>query len=286
MKKIFLFVLLGVWSLSLRAQDDAPTPAPGGGYAPRSGNLQANLLLGKGFFYTSTDYILQIPQNATAVGGSLTTDLPGYLTLSDPNGSSLANMAGVEVKYFIADQLAVSLSGAGYINNTPWREAVDATTAEVIPPDDSDPQTVTVLPKYANIDAQLKTRVVVNAGGQYYFRVGNERIHPYGGVLGTFQFAGLSAQSTYSGASPNEMESDKRDAGARTGQLLGWALSAVAGVEYSLLPGLTVGFEIKPVSYYYSGLSLFAQPGLAAMTGENQDYVIFGQPLFKIGFRF
>jgi hypothetical protein len=280
MKKIFLFVLLGVWTLSLQAQNDAPSS--GDGYAPRAGNLQANLLLGKGLFYAA-DGILLIPKNATAEGNSLTTGLPGYLTLSDPNSNSLVNMVGIEVKYFIADQLAVSLSGAGYINNTPWREAVDATTAE-IPLPGGGSKTETVLPKYVNIDAQLKTRVVVNAGGQYYFGVGNERIHPYGGVQGTIQFAGLSAQSAYSGG--ENVEADAKDAGARTGQLFGWALSAVAGVEYSLLPGLTVGFEIKPVSYYYSGLSLFAQPGLAAMTGENQDCVIFGQPLFKIGFRF
>ncbi|MDR3350909.1 MAG: hypothetical protein LBN98_04615 [Prevotellaceae bacterium] len=272
-KKILLFVLLGVWSLSLHAQEAAAT---GSDYAPKAGNIQVNLLLGKGFFY-SADGILLIPQNAAIVGNSLNTGLPAYLTLSDPNNNSLLNMIGIEAKYFITDQIAVSLSGAGYINNTPWREAVDATKAE---PD------VTIFPKYVNIDAQLKTRVVANAGGQYYFTVGNDRIHPYAGVVGTFQFASLSAQSTYAGFDDASLDADKRDAGARTGQLFGWAASAVAGVEYSLLPGLTVGFEIKPFSYYYSGLALFAQPGLDAMTGENQDYAIFAQPVFKVGFRF
>ncbi|MDR3189139.1 MAG: hypothetical protein LBT94_08175 [Prevotellaceae bacterium] len=273
-------MLLGVWSLSLHAQDAAGS----GGYAPSAGSVQANLLLGKGFFYTA-DGILLISRNATTVGSSLTTNLPTYLTLSDPNGSSLVNMAGVELKYFISDRLSLSLSGAGYINNTPWREAVDGTTAEVTTPNGGT-QSVTVIPKYVSIDAQLKTRVVASVGGQYYFAVGNERIHPYAGALGTFQLASLSAQSTYAGIDVSSLEADKRDAGVRTGQLFGWAAAAVAGVEYSLLPGLTVGFEIKPISYYYTGLLLVAQPGLEAMTGENQDYVIFGQPLFKVGFRF
>ncbi|MDR2801611.1 MAG: hypothetical protein LBB31_00150 [Prevotellaceae bacterium] len=269
-KKILLFVLLGVCTLPLQAQEVAAT---GGDYAPKAGNYQVNLLLGKGFFYTADD-ILLIPQNADVVGNGLTTGLPAYLTLSDPNSNSLVNMIGIEAKYFITDNIAVSLSGAGYINNTPWREAVDATESgsEII------------FPKYVNIDAQLKTRIVANVGGQYYFTVGNDRIHPYAGVLGTYQFASLSAQSTYAGF--DNLEADKKDAGVRTGQLFGWAASAVAGIEYSLFPGFTVGFEIKPFSYYYSGLTLFAQPGLDAMTGENQDYAIFAQPVFKIGFRF
>jgi outer membrane protein W len=270
MKKILLLALLGVLITPLRAQEAASV---GSGYAPRAGNYQVNLLLGKGLFYANADNLLLIPQNAAVVGEGLTTNLPSYLTLTDPNENSLVNMIGIEAKYFITNQIAVSLSGAGYINNTPWREAVDATPVE-------DYQ----LPKYVNIDAQLKTRVVASLGGQYYFTVGNDRIHPYAGVLGTFQFASLSAQSTYSGL--ENLEADRQDAGVRTGQLFGWAAAAVAGIEYSVFPGLVVGFEIKPFSYYYSGLTLFAQPGLNAMTGENQDYAVFAQPTFKIGFRF
>jgi outer membrane protein W len=272
-KKILLLALLGVLIVPLQAQEAVST---GSDYAPKAGNVQVNLLLGKGFFYVNTDDILLIQRNAEVVGNNLTTNLPAYLTLSDPNSNSLLNMIGIEAKYFITDHIAVSLSGAGYINNTPWREAVDATKSG----DDI------IFPKYVNIDAQLKTRVVANLGGQYYFTVGNDRIHPYAGILGTFQFASLSAQSTYAGFDDASLEADKKDAGVRTGQLFGWAASAVAGIEYSLFPGFTVGFEIKPFSYYYSGLTLFAQPGLDAMTGENQDYSIFAQPVFKIGFRF
>jgi hypothetical protein len=272
-KKILLLALLGVLVVPLQGQETVST---GKGY-PQAGNVQVNLLLGKGFFYNA-DGVLLLEQNATVVGDNpnLNTGLPAYLTLSDPNNNSLLNMIGAEVKYFVTNQIALSLSGAGYINNTPWREAVDPTVSG----------TVTVFPKYVNIDAQLKTRVVANLGGQYYFWVSNDRIHPYAGILGTFQFASLSAQSTYAGFDDASLEADKRDAGVRTGQLFGWAASAVAGIEYSIFPGFTVGFEIKPFSYYYSGLTLFAQPGLDAMTGENQDYSIFAQPIFKIGFRF
>jgi hypothetical protein len=272
-KKILLFALLGASAMPLQAQETVPS---GNGHVPKAGNYQVNLLLGKGMFYAAADQLLLMPQNAAVVGEGLTTALPAYLTISDPNSNSLTNMIGIEAKYFITPHIAVSLTGAGYISNTPWREAVDPTLSDG----------VTVFPKYMNIDAQLKTRVVASAGGQYYFNVGNDRMHPYAGVLGTFQFAGLSAQSTYSGFDDAGMESDRRDAGVRTGQLFGWAAAAVAGVEYSLLPGLTVGFEIKPFSYYYSGLSLFAQPGLDAMTGESQDCAVFAQPVFKFGFRF
>lgn len=279
MKKILLVILCGVLFLPLSAQDTDKEPAT---YGPKAGNMQVSLLLGKGMFYANIEDVLLISRNAPVVGtwpgtpANLTSELPFYLTLSDPNANSIANMIGVEFKYFVTDNISVSLSGAGYVNNTPWRETVDPIVVNG----------VTVLPKYVNIDAQLKTRVVANLGAQYYFNVGNNRIHPYAGILGTFQYASISAQSTYSGIEPFELEEDRRDAGMRTGQIIGWAPAVSAGIEYSVLPGLTIGFEIKPVSMYYSGIQLFAQPGLDAMTGENIDWTFFSQPQFKIGFRF
>ncbi|MDR1673604.1 MAG: hypothetical protein LBS09_09135 [Bacteroidales bacterium] len=274
MKKIIIIVALAcLWAGRAHSQEEES--GSGNAYAPQKGNHQVNLLLGKGLFYNSGGYMF-IRKNAEVVSDPN----PWYnLVISDPNDNSIGNMLGVEYKYLLTEQIALSFVGAGFINNTPWREAVDA-----VREDANNPYSPVILPKYETIDARLHTRVVASLGGQYYFKVGNDRIHPYGGAQFTFQFASLSAQSTYSGI--ENLDVDAKDAGVRVGQTIGWSPSLVAGIEYSLLPGFIVGFEIKAASFYYSGVQLFAQPGLEAMTAENHDFSFLAQPVFKIGFRF
>ncbi|MDR3366406.1 MAG: hypothetical protein LBO71_05525 [Prevotellaceae bacterium] len=244
----------------------------GGAYAPHQGSHQANLLLGKGLFYESSSFLL-ISKNAQTVNVYRPS---ASLTINNPNANSIVNMVGVEYKYFLTNAISVSFVGAGSVNTTPWREAVDKVTVEG--------SSYPVLPKYETIDAEQHTRVVASLGAQHYFSVGNERLHPYAGAQLTFQYANLSAQSTYSGV--ENTQADERDAGVRVGQVTGWSPSLVGGVEYSLFPGLVVGVELKLASFYYSGVELFAQPGLDAMTAENRDFSFLAQPVFKIGFRF
>jgi hypothetical protein len=246
------------------------------GQSGGDGQHQVSLLLGRGMFYTGTDY-MRIGKNATLVQAP-SRGVQQTLTLSDPNSNSLLNMMGVEYKFHVTDQISASFSGAGFISNTPWRDAVDGLAPE--------PGSVlTGIPKYETVDAELMSRFVGALGGQYYMG-GGDRVRPYAGAQFMFQFASLSARSTYSGFEDSSIEDDLKDMGMRTGQTVGLSPSIVAGVEYSLAPGLTVGFEFKPFSFYYSGVQLFAQPGLNAMTFVSQDFSFLAQPVFKIGFQF
>jgi hypothetical protein len=280
MTKIIIATRALLWAAQAHRQESVGGGGGGSAYAPQKGRHQANLLLGKGLFYNSRSFLL-ITKNTTQV--SLRSP-SASLSISDPNDNSIVNMVGVEYKYFVTNSFALSFLGACSINATPWREAVDGVA--VVQNVDGYDQPVTTIPKYSTIDAELHTRVVASLGGQYYFSVGNERIHPYAGAQFTFQFASLSAQSTYSGSDASSVTADARDAGVRVGQVIGWSPSLSGGVEYSLLPGLVVGVELKLASFYYSGVELFAQPGLEAMTAENHDFSFLAQPVFKIGFRF
>jgi len=279
MKKILLIVLCGVLFVPLSAQDG------GASNRPVKGNMQANLLLGKGMFYTSFESLF-VPGTGAVIGGDITTALPAMLTLSDPNTNSLTNMIGVEFKYFIVDNISLSLSLAGSINTTPWSAAVDPLTAPLpVPGSPGSTFEQVILPGYVNIDAQMRSRVVANIGAQYYFpSFGNERVLPYAGIMASVQFANIQAESTYAGF--DELQSGNGIRGIRTGRIIGWAPSITAGLEYLLLPYLTIGFEVRPVSMYYSGIQLFAAQGMAGLTGENTDWSFFSFPQFKIGFRF
>jgi len=265
-KKIIISIsimLAGMIITPLLAQEGG-----GGG-----GQHQVNLLLGKGMFYSGTDY-MRIGKNATSVGAPTNKSVQQTLSLNDPNSNSLLNMMGVEYKFHISDMISASFSGAGFISNTPWRDAVDGIESNVAG--------VAGIPKYETIDAELLSRFVATLGGQYY--LSNNRVRPYVGAQFTFQFAGLSARSTYSGI--DGLAEDFTDMGMRTGQTKGLSPAVVAGLEYNLAPGLVIGFEFRPFCFYYSGVQLFAQPGLPAMNFVSQDFSFLSQPVFKIGFTF
>ena len=260
MRKIIITLIAAVLFLPVFAQEQVKE------YAPKKGNFQASLLLGDRMYYQLSE--LYLYRNSTLV------DLyPTEFRFSnnDWNSNSIMDMIGVEFKYFVLDQLSISFVGAGSVNSTPSREFQEGVNTG---------SPVTGVPDYDYIEANLTTRLVGSLGVNYHFALAKERIQPYVGVQGTFQYAQVNAITPYTG-DPADI-----DNGVRTGQIFGWSPSLVVGIEYALTPGLLIGFEIKPVSYYYSGAELFASRGLPAMTGVNHEFTFLAHPRFKIGFRF
>lgn len=260
MHKVIITIMLSLFVLPSFAQEESKS------YSTEKGKIQGSLLLGDRMFYSTSE--LYLYRNSTSI------DLyPTEFRFSDEswNSNSIMDMIGVELKYFVTDKISVSFVGAGSVNSTPSREYQEGVIT-------GDP--VTSIPNYDYIEANLTTRLVGSIGVNYHLKVKNERIQPYIGVAGTFQFAKVNALTPYNG-DPADI-----DAGVRTGQVFGWSPALVAGIEYALAPGFLIGFEIKPVSYYYSGVELFAAPGLSAMTGDNHEFTFLSHPRFKIGFRF
>ncbi|MDL2289914.1 hypothetical protein LJB95_00730 [Paludibacteraceae bacterium OttesenSCG-928-F17] len=262
MRKIIITLIAAVLFLPAFAQEQQVKE-----YAPKKGNFQASLLLGDKMYYSLSGLYLS-PLNTLI--GLEPTEFRFSENYLNSNANSIMNMIGVEFKYFVLDQLSVSFVGAGSVNSTPSREfqeGVNQGTAEG-------------QPDYDYIEANLTTRLVGSLGVNYHFALPKERIQPYVGVQGTFQLAKIDAITPYTN------DPAYFDGGVRTGQIFGWSPSLVVGIEYALTPGLLIGFEIKPVSYYYSGAELFASRGLSAMTGANHEFTFLAHPRFKIGFRF
>ena len=262
MRKIIITIMLSVILAPVFAQETTQEVKV---YTPKAGNFQGSLLLGDRMFYSTNQ--LELDRNLVNM------DLyPTSLRFSDDyNSNYIIEMIGVEFKYFVTNRVSVSFVGAGSVNNTPSVEFKEGVNTG---------EDISTIPNYKHIDANLSTRLVGSLGLNYHFKVKNDRVQPYMGVQGTFQFAQVTTATPYTGI-PEDV-----DAGNRTGQILGWSPSMVAGIEYALFPGFLVGFEIKPVSYYYTGVELFAKPGLQAMTGSNHEFTFLSHPRFKIGFRF
>ena len=77
----------------------------------------------------------------------------------------------------------------------------------------------------------------MSVGSNYYFKTRNERIHPYlGGALG-FQMARIETTEPYTGDTykdsddSEELPSQVYTSGSKAGQMYGFKVAAVAGVE-------------------------------------------------------
>ena len=72
---------------------------------------------------------------------------------------------------------------------------------------------------------------------------------------------------------------------SRAGQIFGLKVAGVAGIEYSLSPGLILGFEVQPVAYRYDHIQICPK-GQAAYKVGHHNINFFATPNLKIGFRF
>ena len=73
--------------------------------------------------------------------------------------------------------------------------------------------------------------------------------------------------------------------GSRAGQMFGIKAAGVAGIEYSLAPGLVLGFQFQPLAYRYDVIQLCPK-GFDKYNASHHNIKIFDMPVLKLGIRF
>lgn len=286
-KKLCTLLLLACTAAPLLAQqysssDDAS-------FAPKKGQWQVSLVLGKGTFFNenTTSYLLPtFTQNSGLVGlpgsGNASTDPGTYLNIGGFEGNSLINIAGIQGKYFLSDCWDVNFMFSMNVSITPKKDFVegDKTTPDMI------------IPAQKYINAQMTNNWYTAVGSNYYFKTRNERIHPYlGGVVG-FQMARIETKAPYTGETyvdedgeATELPTEVYIAAGKAGQAFGIKAAAVAGIEYSLAKGLVIGFEMQPLAYRYDVLQICPK-GFDKYNAAHHNFKIFEMPVIKFGIRF
>ena len=248
---IFLVVVLAVAS-SITAQ---PIERSGSAqFAPRAGQWQVNLVLGRGLFFPveNSSYLLPSVNSSYDIGlpGGETPNGSGspavWFHIGSLNNNSIGNMAGIQGKYFITNRIEVNGMFTMDIGVQPQQHYEDG-VAEVD------------LAGIQYVAGRLTNDWLATLGSNYYFNNCNGRIFPYLGILGGFQHARIQSTLPYTGEVYGE-HGDYHDyvwaeeiyAFARAGEVFGITGALTAGVEYNLLPGLNVAFELRPFSYMYT----------------------------------
>lgn len=293
-------------------------------FAPKKGQWQISAVIGNNqMFNQDMTYLLpnywnpnnnNYPQVGLGGYGNQSNDPGVYLNLGNLNSNSLVNLIGIQGKYFLTDRWDVNLMFSMNINATPKKDYIEGDyTVKEMP---------IMASRY--MEGRISNAWNVAIGSNYYFNTKNERINLYvGGLLG-WQMGRIETVTPYTGEYYDDSddyqnsdgtnigtgqgtgETDGSDVGfgdgetnmeegkdpvqlytpnSRAGQIFGLKVAGVAGIEYSLSPGLILGFEVQPVAYRYDHIQICPK-GQAAYKVGHHNINFFATPNLKIGFRF
>ncbi len=186
---------------------------------------------------------------------------------------------GIEIKYFVTDDIAVRLNGGGLFGGAPSKDYVEGV---------ADPDGInypgTYIPGHNMFEGRAKQSYFVDLGGDYYLSSKYERVAPYAGL----QFNGLYSQlivfDGYRGLDGNQEVLPTYD--DRKGEAYALGGSLVFGVDYFLTEALLIGIEAKAVNYMYSVKNVFHQSGTRAQSVDAHTTTFLAQPAIKVGIRF
>ncbi|WP_302577302.1 BT1926 family outer membrane beta-barrel protein [Phocaeicola barnesiae] len=318
-KKLYTLLVLAFMSAPLLAQTIGSND--GVIFAPQKGQWQVSMFFGGGNKFYNEKQMYELLPNFTNTGGSVglpngststSGDLNAYLNIDGLNGNNLTNILGFEGKYFLSDCWDINLQFSMDINLTPKKDYVegDYTVGDMI------------IPAQKYINAQMTNNWYVGVGSNHYFKTSNPRIHPYVGASVGFQMARIETVEPYTGDTYYDTDSDTgfgsdtgivpgednvtdvpgignmedEDgleglptqvylSGSRAGQMFGIKAAAVAGIEYSVAPGLVLGFQFQPVAYRYDVIQICPK-GFDKYNASHHNIKLFDMAVLKLGIRF
>ena len=261
-------------------------------FAPEKGQWQISVFLGGGNkFYNEQTNTYMLPTHTNTINGgevglpngntNNSGNLNDYLAIDGLNNNSLTNILGFEAKYFLSDCWDINMQFSMDINLTPSKDFVEGETMV----EDM------VIPSQKYINAQMTNNWFVSVGSNRYFKVSNPRIHPYLGASVGFQMARIETTEPYTGDYVYDEDIDESLpsqlylAGSRAGQAFGVKAAGVAGIEYSIAPGLVLGFQCQPLAYRYDVIQICPK-GFDKYNASHHNIKILDMPVLKLGIRF
>ncbi len=260
-KNIFLAMLILI-HLSIGAQENSNTDKQST-IKPTKNDFTVGVNFGRGSFISSGMSILDYDRNVSGEASTSTIDV---------NHNNLTNMIGAEGRYFLTNNIALTLSGGLKFSSTPASVSIPAVIDNV--------SNATILPAYNSVVSDKRLDVSYSLGALYFFNTKNERLMPYLGVSAAFQHA------TRTLFDPTVLsDGSVRDLGNRNLEIFGIGAQAVAGVDYYLTNSMYLGFSIKPLTFTSVNNSKYPAPGMYARKINNYTIASFVQPMLSFGFK-
>lgn len=283
-------------------------------FRPKKGDWQVNLNMGAGQFFNELNgmnyllptylngyddsYVPDLGLDAYGLTANQSEDIGIALDLGAAfNDNSIVNIASIQGAYFLTDRIQLNAFFSLDMNVTPKKDYMESAYYE-----ENDPLN---LPGYKYMEGRVSSKWMLGVGGNYYFPTRNERINLYAGGMVGFQMGRVETVTPYSGEMINDNVTD--DEGQTDGEQIDgesgkepielfrptnkagtvWAIrgALVTGIEYSIMKGMILGFEVQPAAYNYTVLRIQPQ-GMASYNAAHHNIRVLACPSLKIGFRF
>ena len=283
-------------------------------FRPKKGDWQVNLNMGAGQFFNELNgmnYLLpsyldgygntNVPDlglDAYGLTANQSEDIGIALDLGAAfNDNSIVNIASIQGAYFLTDRIQLNAFFSLDMNVTPKKDYMESAYYE-----ENDPLN---LPGYKYMEGRVSSKWMLGVGGNYYFPTRNERINLYAGGMVGFQMGRVETVTPYSGEMIYDNVTD--DEGQTDGEQIEgesgkepielfrptnkagtvWAIrgALVTGIEYSIMKGMILGFEVQPAAYNYTVLRIQPQ-GMASYNAAHHNIRVLEKPTLKIGLRF
>lgn len=183
-------------------------------------------------------------------------------------------MVGVDGNWFFTDRWSLRFGGGlGYIYN-PGYSAVPG-TVDWAKLNDRENANDIVVPDYRAVANATTLKYNVYTGFDVNFPSKVQNLFFHIGIHAGFAH-GISVMKY----------NDEYSMGASNAEAFDIRGSFNFGIDYYLLPGMFIGFEVDPIAYKYNVTSIIPQAGLANLSADSHSAGFLSAPTLKIGFKF
>jgi hypothetical protein len=259
------------------------------GFVPKKGNFTVSLVLGNNDVTDINPSVLPNYSIYDNQNKNYVTRLGADDNFSVKEPSSITNMAGISLNYFLSDRISLSLLGSyGYKSIA----GEDAYTG-VIPLKDSEGNTIwgTEIPAIQGAPETENYKMYVSVGADYHFKFDKgvkalRNVDFHMGARFNFMYERLEkTQVSWLIENDGDYLVNSGDAGTATAEATGLGGSIVAGVDYYFTNALYLGLEVNAVNFMYQHTEIVKMPGVQGADQSTTFVNAFSYPRVKIGFK-
>ncbi len=250
-------------------------------YIPKKGSLTVAAVLGSNDVTDISSYVLS---NNNVIVDRLGADD----NFSTKRPSSITNIAGVSLNYFLTDKISLNLFGSYGLKNKDGASAYEGVSAAT----DLSGNTIvgSGIPAIQGTPETKNYKINISAGADYHFDFSKDQnafknVDFYAGARFNFMYERLEETQLSSLEWDNGNLELNTDGGTGTATAAGFGGSIVGGVDYYFTQSLFIGLEVNVLNFMYQHTEIVKMPGVQG-ADQNTTFVnALSFPRLKVGFK-
>ncbi|MRT93068.1 BT1926 family outer membrane beta-barrel protein [Ancylomarina sp. 16SWW S1-10-2] len=280
-RKIISLISLSLLVSSVAFSQD--TSEDTNSYIPKKGSFTVSAVLGSNDVSSIDPSVLDYG-NGT-VGTVSRLGYEGSFSTEEP--SSITNLAGISLNYFLTDKISLNLFGSYGSKSKDGADAYEGISAAL----DSDGNEIlgSEIPAIEGSPETKNYKINISAGADYHFDFTKDQsflknVDLYGGARFNFQYERLESTQTTWLADNNEDLVIGSD-GTATATAVGFGGAIVGGANYYFTRNFFLGIEANIFNYMYQHTETVIVPGTQG-ADENTTFINgLSFPRLKIGIK-